>query len=143
MDKWRGGKIEQTLTRSPEWFRPHLRGGRPDPALPPAPTLRAVREDTDGRLWLLSAVADARWRSALGSSPEGVTYSDPNRYFDSIVEVVDPRRGEVLATLRMDQFLTEMPRAGEAAYFHEDLSGIPRIVVLKMAVTEPGTRRIQ
>jgi hypothetical protein len=134
IDRWSGsGSREASFTRVADWFRPHLTSGRASGSTGPQPTIRAVREDEAGRLWVLIAVADARWERAVVSTPEGQTFSDPNDYYDSIVEVLDPQRREVLATLRLGPSLTEMPRAGEAAYYHEDSRGIPRIVVLKLA----------
>jgi hypothetical protein len=134
VDRWsRAGVREVSLSREVAWFRPHLTSGRASGSTGPQPTIRAVREDEAGRLWVLIAVADARWERAVVSTPEGQTFSDPNDYYDSIVEVLDPQRREVLATLRLGPSLTEMPRAGEAAYYHEDSRGIPRIVVLKLA----------
>lgn len=135
IDRWSGsGARELSLIREVDWFRPHLTSGMAQGGVGPQPTIRAIREDDAGRLWILIAVADVGWQRAVVSTPEGASFSDANAYYDSVVEVLDPHRREVLATLRLNPSLTEMPRAGEVAYYHEDSKGIPRIVVLKLAL---------
>jgi hypothetical protein len=78
---------------------------------PPKPLYRAVQERADGRLLTLILVADERWRSGVTfyEGPHGSAYrtSDLQKLYDTIVEVIDPASGQLLATARFDGVLTQ------------------------------------
>ena len=70
--------------------------------------MASLQQDETGLLWVLLTVPDAQWTRARTSKaetgwPAGTNpYSidELNSYFDTVVEVLDPRSGEVLASLR-------------------------------------------
>jgi hypothetical protein len=102
------GTKRLTLTRAASWFV------APDPAIPvelqvspskpPSSVVLDVSEDTDGLVWVLVARHKETWPSGLGPEtriPSGTYYPivDMDKARESLVEVIDPVRGELLATL--------------------------------------------
>lgn len=87
-----------TVTRDVPWFDPV-----PQPAdgpNPPRGALGSVVEDDEGRLWISFSIPREDWLKGAyrsESSPRGWSVSPGWRY-RRIVEVVDPRRGIVLAS---------------------------------------------
>jgi hypothetical protein len=114
IDYWNPrGKRSRILTGTRDWFP-----GWPDFFEPvvtvwlPTPNLIAVHQDPAGLLWTVSRIADAHWKplkkltrrqlveersSVLPPWPP--TY-DP--YVDTIIEVIDPETGRLLASRRFD-----------------------------------------
>lgn len=102
----RTGLILKHLVREASWFPDGERPVRTKPAAnaPPRPRISAVHRDETGLLWILISVADARWKSAVSSgNPSHPTITDPLRYWDSIIEVIDPEKATVVASIRLDE----------------------------------------
>jgi hypothetical protein len=97
------GRKVRELRRTVPWFPPYLASREPSRSTPPPTLLGDVRQDRDGRLWVRISVPDANWRRAVQpGGPHGVTIPDYNQYLDTIIEVIDPRRGRLLASRRFD-----------------------------------------
>jgi hypothetical protein len=97
------GRKLRELRRSVPWFPPYLVSREPSRSVPPATLLGDVRQDRDGRLWVRIMVPDANWRRAVRpGGPHGITIADDNRYYDTVIEVIDPRRARLLASRRFD-----------------------------------------
>ena len=138
------GRHVQTLVRDPAWFRsdpsarPQL---SPDE---PAPAQATPRIDAEGRIWTVSHLADDRWREALstvrsliGRDELGVTEGARDRYQDSVIEVIDPDQGSLLASLRVDPHLTFISNSGFAASYRQDDLGNPFIDVWRLLLVVP------
>ncbi len=100
----REGTVHQTLTRSPAWFTPWDSVPEPRSArdpVEPLPSLYAIREDANGLLWSLASVVDPKWREAPRGGP--VTVAHFNGDIDSMISVIDPRTGTVLAERRIPE----------------------------------------
>ena len=88
------------------WFEPHDHFGRPnDSSTPPNPGTYRVFEDAQGFVWLAFQVPDEDWKDALTTrtAPGGRTLHisrDQNLMYDTIIEVIDPDEGKVVATGR-------------------------------------------
>lgn len=135
LEEWKlsGQKIRE-LVRDVKWFRPHTNAGIDfaHPEKPPKPGLVDIRRDAAGLLWVAIHVADNNFRRALG--PVKGMYGrkvigpiDNNRYYDTIIEVIDPRTARLVASARFDDSLRFV---GETAYviaYHEDEEGFPYI----------------
>jgi hypothetical protein len=82
----------------------------------PPPMVTAVREDSTGLLWVALRVARATWRDSLKiRSVEDTIWARDVRYdllYDTIVEVLDPTSGELIATARIPAYLPQMPAPG-------------------------------
>jgi hypothetical protein len=105
IERWRvDGTLELALVRKPDWFEPYWETNT-HADNPPVPYLRALAQDGD-LLWVLVRVAREDWRSALTNvSPDGRSFeiADRSAYEDTILEVIDLGRGEVLWSQRFNE----------------------------------------
>lgn len=125
------GAIERTIRREAPWFPP---GMRPEPRgnelIEPTPFIFDVREDESGRLWVLIAVADEEWRSAMrppGAGERHATVIDEQRYRDTVIEVLDPESGRLLASIRLPQHIKQFISDDLVGTVLEDADGVPRL----------------
>src|SRR5690606_25121829 len=97
------------VIRDSEWFQPYGSNKRGEGVLIHSrPRLVGLRETTDGLIDVAIAQGDANFQP-LSGNPSGETplddYLDLNRFFDTTVEVIDIRRGRVIARARFDDHL--------------------------------------
>lgn len=96
------------LDRQPEWFPPYSRYRAPAPGITPQPSLQAAWFDDTGRLWVLGKAVDPEWergidsREAREGEPGRSVISDPDRVYDTMIEVIDVQTGEAVVTARFD-----------------------------------------
>lgn len=91
------------LEGRPDWFTPGPPAeGHPQEA--PSPSVIQGLRHRDGLLWIATSVADDRWREAVDNPVRGVPI-DANRHSDTVVEVVDPATGALLARSVLDDWL--------------------------------------
>jgi hypothetical protein len=71
-----------------------------------------VVDQSKGLIWVNITVPDDEWAEGLVESPypEGTGYEigEADKYYDTIVEVIDPDRGEVIASQRYDEWLMDL-----------------------------------
>ena len=102
-----GGNLLTTFRRDAHWFPDHAHEGwyRYDTSM--KPMIGALNIDEVGRMWVLIQVPDPHWRRAFvadPTDPSGYRYSgDPTQYFDTIVEVLDLARNQVVVRERFDE----------------------------------------
>lgn len=115
VEVWRpcGNAPEAVLRREVEWFP--ARGGevyveeRLSRDAPPGPAIHALRVDPEGRLWVFAWVTPEDW------DPEARgTRGRHSEWRDTVIEVLDPEEGRVLATGRSSHALVAAP--GGAVY---------------------------
>jgi hypothetical protein len=127
---------ETLVRRKARWFEPHA--SRPlytEEAGPPPPMLQALHCDDENRLWTLTHVADPSWRSA-GLRPANRDYHgtkwetrfQPDRYYDTIIEVIDTRRGRVITAARTDRYIEYILPGGTMGVYRE-IDGEPSLVM--------------
>lgn len=120
IEEWTAdGEKTRELVRRASWF-PHRSEPYTSIAEGPAPQLRKLLQDESGRLWTLSAIPDERWRSTVvEGEPDAhgnrLSVLDPHRWNDSVIEVIDPNRGEVVASLRLDPYFAFLLDPGYVA----------------------------
>lgn len=95
------------IERQPSWFLPYDRYDAPTPERAPSPTLMDAWFDASGRLWVLGKAADAKWAAGLGAlHPDtGRTVTavvDPDKVYDTVLEVINPKTGALIAETRFD-----------------------------------------
>ena len=135
------GRKLRELRRSVDWFRPHASSGFASPSTPPAPLLQQVWQDRAGRLWVRTVVADPNWRRAVQrGGPHGYTVQDYDGYRDTVIEVIDPQRGRVLASRRFPMMVDLLgeDRLGTVMTGPDD---VPRYVVWRLRLSTPSPRR--
>lgn len=101
-----------------------------DPA--PSPRVHRLFLDADGLLWVVFIVAGEGWEAAVRDRPvEGVP--DPQGVWDSMVEVIDPRSGRLLARRRLPHYLGAV----------RTISDSGRVMVQYVAERSDGTLSVQ
>jgi len=135
------GEIVKRLIREASWLpasAPQRTSMRPPAEIPPPSTLAAIHEDAEGLLWVLISVADSRWKSAVQArDARHLTITDPVRYTDHIIDVIDPARGRVVASVRFDERPPWFVSRGYAAQFASGARDVPVFDVFRMALKRP------
>lgn len=135
-----GHKMKE-YSRDVLWFRASIRAG-PDlnrMDQPPKPALIDLRLDEHERLWVVIHVADKEWQQGVGKVRDfyGRTVrgpSDPRRYYDTIVEVIDTKRNVLIARGRFD---APMRFVGETSGMYEystDDEGFPLVQLWRVTL---------
>lgn len=137
------GRVLRTITRDvgwfPSWFRPMSREELcPRGEGEPRPLLSKIHQDENGLLWVATAVADRNWREAVtGVADCHVRIEDWQSYLDTMIEVLEPRSGEVLAALRWPYPIAEFLGDGLMGAVVLDDIGEPSFVVWKLELIRP------
>ena len=133
------GRPLRVLTRQPEWFKESSQGGFGTPSTPPPSFLVGLEEDRQGRLWTFVRVPSKSWKAAWPALPPGTREVSARsiaveKLYDTIVEVVDPRAGRVIARRTFDgYFVGALPGLRGATYeVSEDGQG--RISIVTFAL---------
>ena len=109
LSQWDGqGALASRWLRTPAWFSSRSKNSIGGPAMPPPPTVAAIAMDAiTGFCWVFVSVPAKDWHrgwtGVLPGNREVLTSSiDQLALFDTIVEVLDLRRAQVItrATLR-------------------------------------------
>ena len=121
-----GSTVQVRLEGSPEWFTP----GPPLPGYPleaPGPSVIGSLGYAEGLLWVGTTVADSEWAEVADEVVPGVGL-DGNKLMDTVLEVIDPGTGALVARTVHDELLS---RTGDGAFLYgirmDDL--IPRAVL--------------
>jgi hypothetical protein len=131
-----GTKVRE-FRRDVEWFRPWDGPARGSPGdVPPNPETHAVWLDGDF-LWVMIRVPQQNWRPLPGGrrTAEGgarfVDGQERDLVWDTMIEIIDLRRNEVVATKRFAQFLWHVFNGREIFLYDEDDSGSPLFRVFR------------
>lgn len=113
------------------------------PEHPPEPRIRQLQRDSEGRLWVLSTVAADEWSEGVVPSDDGYDgaqwiVGDYDLFYDTVVEVIDPEAGEVIASGRFDPWFQNFVDEGLVASYvpHRPGEG-PRIRVWELSLQIP------
>ena len=124
------------LREGARWFRP-LPADLRRPDLSPVAHVYGLWEDESGLLWTVIRVMNPRGPGPRDTlrSPEGpyTRVRDPDREWDTVVEVIDPNKKQVIATQRFDDVFFLGPGIGKVTHVTESDSGIQiRIISLRL-----------
>lgn len=141
IDHWsRDFALDRRLIREPAWFPDELRGL--GPGQPPPPRLYDVVEDDEGRVWAFSAVPAPTWREAWpdrradGSVETRMAAVAFEKLYRTIVEVIDPAVGRVVARAELDQVVVAALPGLLAVLHTADADGIVRLKVVRLSLLE-------
>lgn len=99
------GQLVTQLVRNADWFPPHDNYGVLSPDRPPEPRIVAVRV-IDGNVWVVIHVGSAEWRRWIRRrrGRDGVYWEAEayERVYDTVIEVIDPTRGSLIASTRFE-----------------------------------------
>jgi hypothetical protein len=124
-----------------DWFTPHVTIQSITPDNPPQPELQDVHLDDHGYLWTATLVAGQSWELALGpriNTPEGPTYRMGafEDIYDTLVEVIDPTGGRLLASQRIPQLLIGFLEDDYVAALHTDSLDVPYVDIYRVQFKE-------
>lgn len=124
------GGLKRGFRRDPGWFEPYRIAGRLTPQNPPRPRSDAVWEDARGLVWTVIEVVDPDWRRHLQpipSVPGAWQPTDLHRVFDTVIEVIDPGTGRLVASQRFRDLVLGTSEPGLLVRYREDAAGEPAL----------------
>jgi hypothetical protein len=141
------GAMVRALHGNRDWFLPWTRQVLPRDNRPPSPSIVDIGYDAEGHLWVVMAVAGERWSEALNrdrrdSHGNPTLHQDERRHYyrDQIVEVIDPRSGQLLVRQRYPRSFGRFVDAGLVARAWTDAMGVPRVEVIPVRLEGLPTR---
>jgi hypothetical protein len=139
-----GGKALTIVERDVEWFRPWATWNSRIDVAPPVPRLLSAWQDSIGRVWTLTSVASRKWRPIAGRSLDSEAPAPTVREFEeaneTILEVIDPRRGVLIASQRVSQALLRFVGDDLVVGLHANEANVVSLEVLTVRLNNP-TRR--
>jgi hypothetical protein len=137
------GSVTEVLVRAVDWFPPFPVDGRYPTREARAqgrypPLIGHLQEGEKGRLWVYAWVRARSWEPGVPARPQ---YEWARRTFDTILEVIDTGRGEVLARMRFDGRLAPVCGGPLLYTIREDDEGYPRIQILRPTLHLNGLER--
>ncbi len=97
------GNLLETLVLAPDWYTAHDELLGPGPDRPPQSAVQDGWVDTGGRLWIVGKATDPNWRDGVTIGSSGnASVADPDKVYDTVVDVFDPSNGATLAEARFD-----------------------------------------
>lgn len=133
---WDPGGGDAPLARivgEPEWFDP----GPPQPGAPvtaPAPSIVISLRVDGGLLWVGTWVADEDREAGGGGSPSPL---ELDRLLDTILDVIDPASGRIIARSRRDEALRGTGD-DQLLFGVREEGGIARAVIFEPTLAGPG-----
>lgn len=118
------GERQSQLELAPSWFpEPSVRPERPvqearSHTVAPPTFLVGIQIDSSGNIWSVVRVTDPDWTPS--EEP-----STPDEMYNSIISVVDPVSGEIIASRRLPVFVKHLLGEGLALVQRSDSNGIP------------------
>ncbi len=112
---------------------------------PPDPWIAAMWTDSAGRVWTLALVADKNWRKGISVRPVNqrrevgweVQFTDPGRYLDTIIEVLDLRSARLITRTRIDSACPAVSLTGGLACQGANADGTFRLDVRRLSLVSP------
>ena len=136
VEHWtRDGVSDAMLERIPAWPPRTSEGlGLPDQAPPNG--VQGIAEDRNGRVWVFTRVAAPTWREGWpkGTGDMRISAFSQEKMFRTVVEVLDPKAGRVIARRQLDEWIIAALPEGRAVVYAVDADDIPRLRVVRLAV---------
>jgi hypothetical protein len=133
------GSVIQVVGRQPSWFPPWEMQPQVSPDQPPVPRVGGIAATLEGDLIALILVPADDWREALGEGRPGrggTTFYrwDPLRAYDTVIEYIDPKAGQLLTAHKIPFMLHGFLDSGTVYAYAEDESGNPRLDLYRLAL---------
>ena len=145
VERWSSDGVRTaTLERESSWYPSEWPGSRwwPD-GEPPPPQVRTFREDAAARLWVFIDVAAPTWPEGMPPWPEGARAVEipggtiqMEKLYQTLVEVIDPGEGRVIAQSRIDGWVISALSGDRAAIYGTTPIGIPFIRIVQLNFTQ-------
>jgi hypothetical protein len=134
------GIAQDSLERKPSWFPGGDGLGMGMDGKPASPQVTDLWEDTQGRLWALTAQPRAdgpeAWRGIKREGNEMAVANMPPAFklWRTMIEVIDPVARRVIARKLLDGYVFGTVPGNRIATFTEDMFGIPRITIHELTL---------
>lgn len=131
------GEKTRVLERTADWFQPNP-AENPPAEEQPLPAVESIGFDSDGHLLVLTAVAALDWKDHMvPKQVAGRIIDQPDSMdgiYDTIIEVVDPESGQLLASQRFPDLIWGC-QGGILFGLSEDDMGVPRVEFWQLKVS--------
>ena len=118
------GRLRRVLARRADWFPSWLTWNGLSHEERPPPRLAHMIVDAAGLLWTVSIVPDLRWRPVPRSGEQRLeSLADLENRFDTMIEVIDLSRAEVVASQRLPGIVVGAFGSNHLALTVEDSNG--------------------
>jgi hypothetical protein len=143
VERWSvDGDRTHIIERDADWFETSEGYEGPATVVRPPAAVQAVWEDPEGLLWVAVKVADRDWRRTNHRAKPGdmilMPRSDDHDIYDTIVEVIDVRRGVLVTSLRLRERLNWIVGGQPPVSYHEDEIGRPTYRLWRFRLTNTG-----
>ena len=134
------GGVLRTIARDVDWF-PGWTEWQPPFEDPPLSRLFSVQEDNLGRLWVMLSVAATDFQPLPGNLESGLAGANdptgnPHPSFDTVIDVLDARTGELIATRRFSALLVKFLPRQHIAIPEIELDGDQAFRIVQLALSE-------
>jgi hypothetical protein len=137
------GVRDAYLVRRPAWHfvleSSFGRAANPEEMETPPSSNVGVAETGAGLLWVVTRVADSNRKRAVMDTLRNVdgkyvTARDPDQMWDSVIELIDPMRGVVVAAQRFDELFVMVLPSGKVVSVKETDAGLQvRVFALRLS----------
>ena len=143
IERWSvDGELLAVYSVDAEWFKPWHRRQGPSDVLPAEPTVSGIWPLGEDRVLVIIHIGDASFRPlapAGGSGHRTLSGDDAHRIMDTIVDVIDLRRGVVIVRQRFDRVLYAVRGSAELYGYRGSASGEPQFEIFRPVIS--STRR--
>ena len=147
LELWdQSGNRVRSITREVPWFAPHAHFGidYDSPLTRPNPGIRDLMMDEDGNLRVAIFRADEQWEDGLGSvrgiyDREMTGPTSYNDYMDTVVEILDPETGELVASATFDPAFYFVDGTEYVWSYREDERGYPVVQLFRLGLSSSST----
>lgn len=140
LEEWSvSGELLRRVQRQASWFPRVENGGFVNAESPPNPSLNGIHANEDGTVWTLTWIADGTWQEAVqerrdpyGRSYMGYDADNPAAYFDTVIELVDPRTARILGRVQTDDVIMGFVNDDLVYGYRTDALAEPSIPVFRI-----------
>lgn len=138
LEEWNTeGRLRRILRRDVPWFPTWWRPGRTRES-PPAPATTGIQIGGD-TLWVLVLVPAPNWKSALVVGRSRIpSVRDYNVYQHTVIEAIDIRTSEVLASTQVPRYITGFAGPRLVAGVGTDSDGNPVVPIWELEISTPN-----
>ncbi len=129
------GRNDHVIERTPAWPA-RTAGGFGNRDTPPPNSVNAIADFGDGRLWVFINTAASTWREGWpkGEGELRASAFSFEKMVRTLVEVIDPASGRVLARRQLDEWIVATLPGHKAVIYMVGADDIPRLRVVRLAL---------
>jgi hypothetical protein len=141
------GELHIVVNRTVDWFPAWTKSeGAPPWLVRPNPKLTALREDAHGNLWTFILVARKNWKPVMPQTNvrgdrafSMPATNDIDRIIERVIEVIDPRTGNVRASRRVRGSFADFVGSDMIYRRHETEGGMIQITISRLELADTAS----